>query len=59
MDVKCPFCESTKHTKQKSWKYGPNKKIDVYLLKCECRQTFNYYQSAKSTWTNPKSQKLK
>ena len=52
--IKCPYCNSTKNTSIKEWKYN-NNTTKVNQMKCSCKKVFNHYQTAKSSWTIPKS----
>ena len=52
MVIECPYCESTQQNSLKKWKFGG---FDVDRFQCKsCKKKFNYYYSAKSSWTNPK-----
>ena len=52
MKPNCPFCGRKQTDKPvKTWSYG---KIEVNRYLCQCKKTFNHYQSEKSSWTIPK-----
>ena len=52
--IKCPHCSSIAKSEWviKTWKYAST---IVSRYKCKCDMNFNYYKSAKSSWTIPKS----
>lgn len=55
---KCPFCNSTKNSCLKTWKYGTYGAVLVSLLKCSCGKTYNFYLSPKNNWTIPKRENI-
>ena len=51
-DIKCPHCGKSQAGKpMKSWSYG---KVSVQRFHCKCSKLFNFYKTAKSSWTIPK-----